>query len=86
AMMELLLNNNKNKFNFLVLDTPKQHEIQVVDLDNYMKELKKLCSKFDIQVIFSTTEYHYVCHKGDTEWIPKYEGKEQKMFLYMLSD
>lgn len=86
AMMELLLNNNKNKFNFLVLDTPKQHEIQVEDLDNYMKELKKLCSKFDIQVIFSTTEYHYVCQKGDTEWIPKYEGKEQKMFLYMLSD
>ncbi|WP_262125404.1 AAA family ATPase [Acinetobacter baumannii] len=86
AMMELLLNNNKNKFNFLVLDTPKQHEIQVEDLDNYMKELKKLCGKFDIQVIFSTTEYHYVCQKGDTEWIPKYEGKEQKMFLYMLSD
>ncbi|WGM23454.1 AAA family ATPase [Acinetobacter pittii] len=86
AITELLLNNKKNKFNFLVLDTPKQHEIQVEDLDNYMKELKKLCSKFDTQVIFSTTEYHYICQKGDAEWIPEYEGKEQKMFLYMLSD
>jgi DNA repair exonuclease SbcCD ATPase subunit len=86
AIMELLINNDKNKFNFLILDTPKQHEIQADDLDNYMKELKKLCNKFNVQVIFSTTEYHYICQNGDAEWIPKYEGKEQKMFLYMLSD
>lgn len=86
AIMELLINNHKNKFNFLILDTPKQHEIQADDLDNYMKELKKLCNKFNVQVIFSTTEYHYICQNGDAEWIPQYEGREQKMFLNMLSD
>lgn len=84
AIIELLFNNDRNKYGFLIFDTPKQHEIEADDLDNYMFELKNLCQRFDIQVIFSTTEYHYTSTEGDSEWIPQYMGKEQKMFLFML--
>ena len=84
AIIELLFNNDKNKYGFIIFDTPKQHEIEAYDLDNYMFELKNLCKRFDIQVIFSTTEYHYTSTEGDSEWTPQYMGKEQKMFLFML--
>lgn len=84
SMIELLFDNNKNNFGFLIFDTPKQHEIHDDDLDNYMHELKKLCNKYSIQIIFSTTEYHYVGDDRDAEWIPIHAGKEQNMFLFTL--
>lgn len=84
SIMELLFKNNKGSFGFLIFDTPKQHEIHNTDLDNYIQELKRLCEEYSIQVIFSTTEYHYIGDNKDSEWIPVHRGKEQNMFLYML--
>ena len=68
-------------FRFLILDTPKQHELNNDALDSYFKSLKKLCLEFDIQVIFSTTEYHYTGDKLDKEWNPCYPNENQNMFL-----
>ena len=70
-------------FGFLIFDTPKQHEIHNSDLDNYIHELKKISIKYSFQIIFSTTEYHYKGDLNDQEWIPNFDGKEQKMFLFM---
>lgn len=84
AIIELLFDNNQKSFSFLIFDTPKQHEIHDDDLNNYMHALKILCNRYEIQVIFSTTEYHYLGNARDTEWIPLYKGKEQDMFLFML--
>lgn len=81
AILELMAKSNSLKFRFLILDTPKQHEIHIDDLDRYIKSLKELCSNNDIQVVFSTTEYHYIGDNNDEEWNPKYPGEEQLMFL-----
>jgi chromosome segregation ATPase len=81
ALLELMANLNKLHFRFLILDTPKQHEIHIEDLENYIQELKKLCVKSNIQIIFSTTEYHYSIVNDDKEWTPKFPGNTQNMFL-----
>lgn len=81
ALLELIANCKSSNFKFLILDTPKQHEIHNDDLDRYLKALKKLCVEFGIQIVFSTTEYHYEGDELDEEWNPLYPGEEQKMFL-----
>lgn len=81
ALVQLLGENESLAFKFLILDTPKQHETHVNDLDRYMLELKSLCARLDVQVIFSTTEYHYNGDTMDVEWNPEYPGEEQNMFL-----
>lgn len=65
----------------LVLDTPKQHEINNDDLDRYFRQLKHVCQKGGVQVVFSTTEYKYKGDQSDVTWTPRYDGEEQKMFL-----
>ena len=81
ALLELLVKRKKNPFNFFILDTPKQHEIHNDDLDQYIKELKKLSSSDEVQIIFSTTEFHYNGDELDNEWLPEYPGEKQNMFL-----
>jgi len=81
ALLQLLSESEALGFKFLILDTPKQHETHVHDLDRYMNALKELCINLGVQVIFSTTEYHYSGDENDTEWNPPYQGEEQNMFL-----
>jgi hypothetical protein len=81
ALIELMTKFDSVTFNFLILDTPKQHEIHNDDLDRYLRTLKTLCSAHKIQIVFSTTEYHYQGDVSDVEWIPKFPGEEQNMFL-----
>ena len=81
ALIELMATQNGFGLRFLILDTPKQHEIHNDDLNRYLKALKKICVEYDVQVVFSTTEYHYEGDEGDIEWTPRYPGDEQKMFL-----
>ncbi|MDD2050258.1 hypothetical protein [Pseudomonas putida] len=70
-------------FRFLILDTPKQHEINNDDLGRYLNALKSLCSQHGAQVVFSTTEYHYSGDGNDSEWLPSYVGADQNMFLHV---
>lgn len=81
ALLELMAEHECLSFKFLILDTPKQHEIHNDDLNRYIKSLKKLCSDNDVQIVFSTTEYHYDGNEQDVEWNPKYQGEKQLMFL-----
>lgn len=85
ALIEVLSRKSKDGFKFLILDTPKQHEIHADDLNNYILELKKICKEKSIQIIFSTTEYHYKSSDevkdNDIEWNPIYPNREQNMFL-----
>jgi len=81
ALLQLLSESDGLGFKFLILDTPKQHETHVYDLDRYMNALKQLCINLGVQVIFSTTEYHYSGDGDDIEWTPPYPGEEQNMFL-----
>ncbi|MCH4565262.1 hypothetical protein MKP05_19365 [Halomonas sp. EGI 63088] len=81
ALFELYTRDPANRFRFFILDTPRQQDIEAVDLGNFIAKLKELARQNQAQVIFSTTEYHYECDAEDREWTPQYQGTEQKMFL-----
>lgn len=64
-----------------ILDTPKQHDIQNDDLNNFFQALKELARERGIQVVFSSTEYRYVGDRLDAEWVPTFPGKAHEMFF-----
>jgi hypothetical protein len=68
-----------------ILDTPKQHDINNDDLNSFFLALKKMARSFDVQIIFSSTEYHYVGDENDTEWNPVFSGGKQLMYLGTVS-
>lgn len=81
AVLELLASRNNRGLRILILDTPKQHEINNDDLNKYMLGLKEISGRFGVQVVFSTTEYRYQVGSNDKEWIPMEAGEEQNMFF-----
>jgi len=80
ALLELALVKDRALFRFLILDTPKQHDINNTDLGAYVNALKQLAAKFEVQIIFSNTEFHYKGDETDAEWIPLFPGEKHKMF------
>lgn len=81
AMFEAYLEGKERHFRFLILDTPKQHELDGADLANYLKELQLVCDKYGGQIIISSTEYRHPIGANDREWLPEYPGTEQAMYL-----
>ncbi|HIE6097609.1 TPA: hypothetical protein ACXNZN_000316 [Pseudomonas aeruginosa] len=82
ALFELCTNNQNSPFRVLIFDTPRQQEIHWEDLDAYIQALKSVAVRNKAQVIFSTTSYKYeIDTKTDIEWLPKFAGDEQPMYL-----
>lgn len=81
ALLQLFLKDRSRSFRFLILDTPKQHEIHTDDLLSYINELKKLVSLHDAQIVLSSTDFRYSCDSADAEWEPLFSGTEQNMYL-----
>ena len=82
AILEEYLKQPERPFRFLILDTPKQQEIQTQDLAGYLVAVSKLVGQADAQLVFSTTEYRFPSERQDEEWIPKFTGPEQPMYLH----
>jgi hypothetical protein len=82
ALFEICTGNPTSPFRTLIFDTPRQQEIHSEDLDAYIKELKVVALKNNAQVIFSTTSYRFEIDPAtDEEWLPKFGGFEQPMYL-----
>jgi hypothetical protein len=81
AIFELYLEDPSREFRFVILDTPKQHEIHTSDLARYLASLAALCETADAQVIISSTEFQYPVMDGDAEWTPTFDGASQRMYL-----
>lgn len=81
ALIQAIAESNPSGLRFLVLDTPAQHNIDTEDLDEYLKSLRDLATKRNVQVIFSTTKYRYDEQDGDITWEASYKGFEQLMYL-----
>jgi len=79
ALLEIAATSSP--FKFLILDAPKQHETENIDLDRYMLRLKRICIKYSLQVIFSATEYEYKGDNQDKVWKPKYLEGQKEMFM-----
>lgn len=74
SLFELMCINGCLSFGFIVFDTPRQHELNNDHLDSYLKKLKEICIEYNVQIIFSTSTYHYKGDNLDVEWNPKYIG------------
>ncbi|MCT6700346.1 AAA family ATPase [Rheinheimera sp. 4Y26] len=81
ALIELLVSKPYKNFRFIILDTPKQQDTENLDLDGYIKTLKTLSTITGVQVVFSTTGYHYEGDNADIEWLPKFPGDDHLMYL-----
>lgn len=85
ALFEEYLKTADRPYRFLILDTPKQQEIQSEDLADYLAELSNVVAKANAQLVFSTTEYQFPCSRQDAEWTPTFQGAEQPMYLGAVS-
>tara|TARA_R110001583_G_scaffold195518_1_gene374953 strand:+ start:4423 stop:6189 length:1767 start_codon:yes stop_codon:yes gene_type:complete len=79
ALLEIAATSSP--FKFLILDAPKQHETENIDLDRYMLRLKSICIEYNLQIIFSATEYEYKGDNQDKVWKPKYFEGKKEMFM-----
>lgn len=81
AVFDLLVESPEFSPRFLILDTPRQQDIQREDLARYMEALKEVARGRGIQIIFSSSNYRYEVGDKDVEWLPWFPGEEQEMYL-----
>lgn len=81
AIFEHYLENEARPFRFLILDTPKQHELHSQDLREYLETLQALCDDRSAQVLMSSTEYRHRIGSKDAEWVPSFPGPDHPMYL-----
>ena len=73
--------NGQIPLRFLILDTPKQHEMHDIDLGRYINELKRFGHEHGLQIVFSATAYRHDGDNFDIEWTPTFSGERHEMFL-----
>jgi hypothetical protein len=84
AVLEMSYAHGLNHFGFIILDCPKQQELQISDLDAYLKELAILAGSFSppAQICFSSSEFEFPLTSQDREWVPKYfDGKLNRYLI-----
>lgn len=86
AFFELFISMGCTSIEFLIFDTPRQHDIETKDFAAFITKLKSICKGNRAQIVFSTTEYHYNASEGDIEWKPEFSGFEQPMYLGVIDD
>ena len=83
ALFEYCLENNLNHPRILILDTPKQQELDPESLNSYLGKLKETCKKFkNSQVIFSSSEFDYALDSLDTAWKPSFKSEKGKLMYF----
>lgn len=85
SAFELAIQRNRAIPRFFILDTPRQQDIAREDLAEYMKHLHEMADRFEVQIIYSTTNQRYELDMCDVEWVPKYPGDDQNMYLGSLA-
>ncbi|AMX03377.1 AAA family ATPase [Microbulbifer thermotolerans] len=86
AFFELFVSMGCTSIEFLIFDTPRQHDIETKDFAAFITRLKNICKDNRAQIVFSTTEYRYNPVEGDIEWQPEFSGFEQPMYLGVIDN
>lgn len=81
AAFEIAIQRNPALPRFLILDTPRQQDIDREHLEVYMLALREVAESLGAQVIYSTTNQRYDLEVDDVEWEPRYSAEEQLMYL-----
>ncbi|RYZ77899.1 MAG: hypothetical protein EOP05_00270 [Proteobacteria bacterium] len=82
AVLEYCLDRG-NHLGFLLMDCPKQQELEPSDLKRYLEALAKLAdsstSKF--QICFSSSEFEFDNSESDVEWRPAFNDGQVDRYL-----
>jgi hypothetical protein len=81
AIFQAYMEVTDRPFRFMILDTPKQNELDGQNLTSYLQKLEGVCEKYGGQLVISSTEYHHKIGKKDIEWLPQYPGEKHPMYL-----
>jgi hypothetical protein len=81
ATIEVLMEKSSFSPRFFILDTPRQQDIDRHDFSTYIDALKAMAARHHVQIVFSSTDYHYPLAKRDVEWVPDFPGEEHVMYL-----
>lgn len=81
AIFEAYLQDAQRPFRFLILDTPKQHELASAHLAKFVHALEAVCEAHNGQILISASEYRHPITAIDAEWTPQYPGLKQSMYL-----
>lgn len=88
ALIEVSLRRGGFHPRFLILDTPKQHELDATALRAFVKRFRELSDtyKADLQLIVAATELEFLDDSAETViWHPPYgEGKAARFFGHAL--
>lgn len=86
ALFEAYIQDAQRPFRFLILDTPKQHELESADLAKFLHALESMCETHNAQILISSTEYRHSISAVDAEWTPQYPGPKHSMYLGTHAD
>ncbi|MCC7406351.1 MAG: hypothetical protein IT288_18295 [Bdellovibrionales bacterium] len=72
---------NGNHPGFMFLDTPRQHELHLPDLEKYFSELRKLIKTHDTQIVIACKDKIFENETPDKVFEPKYRFGQELRYL-----
>lgn len=84
AVLETSLKMNGYHPRFLILDTPKQHELHADDLRAFVERFNGMANKHNppIQLVIAATQHDFVADKAaDTVWRPQFHVEDGVRFF-----
>lgn len=81
TLLEVSILNHGNHPRFLILDTPRQHELEGIDLKRYFRELKKLTNENEFQIILACTHEIFKMDENDLIYKPRFLFGDKLRYL-----
>lgn len=83
ALLEVALTRGGNHLGILILDAPRQHELNPEDLREFFRRLRALGDRHErrIQVVIAVSELFEKIEEGDCLWEPAFDVGGARMFL-----
>jgi len=84
ALLEVALARGGNHPGWLILDAPRQHELNQDDFNAYAERLKLLSDKYpgQVQIVFSVANLKSQIEVSDELWVTAYvNGEDEPRFL-----
>jgi hypothetical protein len=78
ALLEVALARGGNHPGWLILDAPKQHELNQEDFDAYVERLKVVAARYPgrVQIVFSVADLRTQLEATDEVWMPAFTNEK----------
>jgi prefoldin subunit 5 len=83
ALLEVSLARGGNHPGWLLLDAPKQHELNQADFDAYAERMQTIAARYPdrVQVVFSVADLKTQLEATDEIWLPSFTIDQKPRFL-----